>query len=135
MGFLDDVLGNVLGGGGQGGSNALISALIQMIQSQPGGLPGLLQKLSHSGLGDVVSSWISTGGNLPISADQLQSALGGDFIEKLAGMTGMSAGDAANGLAGALPKITDMLTPQGSIPDGDALMRGLGDLLSKLGGR
>ena len=34
-------------------------------------------------LGDVVQSWVSTGQNLPVSADQLQSALGVDRIDAL----------------------------------------------------
>ena len=35
-----------------------------------GGLGGLLQSLQGAGLGEVAQSWIGTGSNLPISADQ-----------------------------------------------------------------
>ena len=60
MGLLDDVknqVGNVSGGG----SNTLISGLLQMIQNQPGGLQGLVQSFHEKGMGGLVSSWISTG--------------------------------------------------------------------------
>jgi uncharacterized protein YidB (DUF937 family) len=48
--------------------------------SRGSGLGGLVQALQKNGLGDVVSSWISTGQNLPISAEQIQRGLGQDFF-------------------------------------------------------
>ena len=66
MGLLDNLenqaLGNVLGGG----SNSLVTGLLQIIQNQPGGLQGLVQSFHDKGMGGLVSSWISSGPNLPI---------------------------------------------------------------------
>ena len=35
--------------------------------SQGGGLGGLVQSFERSGLGNIMSSWVGTGQNLPIS--------------------------------------------------------------------
>jgi uncharacterized protein YidB (DUF937 family) len=78
MGLLDDMetkaIASLLGGG----SNPMAASLLQMINNHPGGLPALLQSFHDKGLGDIVSSWVGTGQNLPISADQIQHVLGGD---------------------------------------------------------
>ena len=79
MGLLDglenQVLGNMMGGGN---SNPLVAGILQMIQSQPGGLQGLVQTFHDKGLGGIASSWVSTGQNQPISADQIHQTLGSD---------------------------------------------------------
>lgn len=134
MGLLDDMLRGFLGGGGQGGGS-LLQAAIEMIQSQPGGLAGLLEKLRASGLDDVVGSWIGMGKNAGISADQLGQVLGGDFLGQLAQKTGLPANEAASGLADMLPRIVDMLTPQGALPGQETLQAGLLDVLRKVSGR
>ena len=50
--------------------------LHQNMQAE-GGLGGLLSKFNQAGLGDQVASWVGTGQNLPVSADQLGQVLGG----------------------------------------------------------
>ena len=67
-----------------GSSNPLASGLLQMINNTPGGLPGLLQNFHDKGLGGLASSWVGTGQNLPISADQVQHVLGSDQVKQLA---------------------------------------------------
>ena len=136
MGLLDQVVGALGGaqGGGQGAGQAeLINAVIGMLGSGSGGHAGglgeLVARFQQGGLGDVVSSWISTGQNLPISAEQLGSVLGQDAIAGLAQKTGMPAGDLASQLSQMLPQIVDSLTPNGQLPQG-----GLGDIGSLLGG-
>lgn len=136
MGLLDQVVGALGGaqGGGQGAGQAeLIHAVIGMLGSSAGGHAGglgeLVARFQQGGLGDVVSSWISTGQNLPISAEQLGSVLGQDAIAGLAQKTGLPAGDLASQLSQMLPQIVDGLTPNGQLPQG-----GLGDIGSLLGG-
>ncbi len=145
MGLLDSILGSVLGGGAQGqssGQAALINAVIQMVANKAGGavggagasgaaggLGGLIGALTQGGLGNVASSWVGTGQNLPVSADQLQSALGGGgggLLAQLAQQAGMSHGDAASGLSQILPGLVDKLTPDGQIPQQDSLDKLLG---------
>ena len=136
MGLLDSVLGSAMGalqGGGQGGGgNAMLMQVIgALLQGQGGGaaggagamgglggLGGLLQQLQQGGLGEAAQSWVSTGQNLPVSADQLQSALGADRIDALAQQVGMPAGDLSSQLAQYLPQVVDQLTPNGQLPDG-----------------
>ena len=61
---------------------------------------------------------MSTGQNLPVSSDQLQSALGADRIGALARQVGMPAGDLGSQLAQYLPQVVDQLTPDGQLPTG-----------------
>lgn len=142
MGLLDSVLGGAMGalqGGGQGGAggNAMLMQVIgSLLAGQQGGAGGglgaLLQQLQQGGLGDAVQSWVATGQNQPVSADQLHAALGGDRIGALAQQAGMPAGDLASQLAQVLPQVVDRLTPNGQLPAGGAE---LGDLLGgALGG-
>jgi len=66
MGFLEDMAGKELTSLGGSSSNPLLSTVMQMINNQPGGLAGLVQQFHDKGLGSLVSSWVSTGQNLPI---------------------------------------------------------------------
>lgn len=133
MGLLDSVVG-ALAGGQSGGNNGLMGAVMQLINSQPGGLGGLVQSFQQGGLGEIVNSWVSTGQNLPISAEQLQSVLGGGRLQDIATQLGVSPEQAAGSLADLLPQVVDKLTPNGRIPEGggDLLAQGM-DLLKKGG--
>ena len=135
MGLLDSILGSVLGGGQNqnSGQAVLINAVIQMIANKgggAGGLAGLVQSLTQGGLGHVASSWVGTGQNLPVSADQLQSALGGGsgggLLAQLAQQAGLSHGETAAQLSQILPGLVDKLTPDGQVPQQDTLENMLG---------
>jgi uncharacterized protein YidB (DUF937 family) len=140
MGLLDSMLGQVLGGaqgGASGGGNnaALLQAVIGMLGNDApgGGLDGLIAGFQRGGLGDVMSSWISSGQNQPISADQLGQVLGPDALSALTRQSGGQSGDVLGQLAQLLPQVIDQLTPQGQVP-----ASGLGntsDLLGMLGPR
>ena len=76
---------------------------------------------------------MGTGQNLPVSADQLHSALGGDQVAALAQQTGLPVGDLMGQLAQMLPQVVDQLTPNGQVPDGGADLGGLlGNVLGGL---
>jgi len=78
MGFLDDVVGKVKEAVGGGEHSALASEVLGLLSagSEGGGLQGVIQSFKDKGLGDIMSSWIGTGQNLPISGDQLKTGLG-----------------------------------------------------------
>ena len=149
MGLLDSVLGSAMGalaGSGQGAQGAqgaggavLMQVLGSLLGGQGGaaggfgGLGGLLQQLQQSGLGDAVQSWVSNGQNLPISADQLHSALGGDRVSAMAQQAGMSQDDLMGQLAHMLPQVVDHLTPGGELPT-DGGTAAAGDISASLGG-
>lgn len=70
----------------------------------PGGVEGVLTKLQQGGLGEVVSAWCS-GEHLPISPDQLQSALGDEHVQQIAQSMGVDPDQALATLAQHLPKL------------------------------
>lgn len=134
MGLLDQVVG-ALSGGQAGGNNALLETVMQLVSNpQTGGLGGLVQSLEKAGLGNVASSWVGNGANLPISADQISSVLGGSTVAGLAEKLGMSHEQVSGGLAQMLPQIVDHLTPNGQVPQGggDLLAQGMELLKGKL---
>jgi len=124
------------GGGGQvGGQAALLQMVLGMLanngqgggQGGAGGLGALLQQFQAAGLGEQVNSWVGTGQNLPVSAEQLQGAFGADQMSQMAEKMGLSTGDLGAQLSQMLPQVVDQLTPNGQMPSGD-----LGDLLGGL---
>ncbi len=134
MGFLDEMakgaLGKVLGGGSS--QNPLMDIVFGLISNpQTGGLQGLIQTFKEKGLGDAVSSWISTGENQPVSGGQIQQALGGNFIQQIAEKLGSSGAEVSGGLANFLPEIIDKLTPNGTLPEGNQLQQSLESLKEK----
>jgi len=100
---LGGLLGGLFGGGAAG------SAL-------SGGLNDLLKQFQQNGLGDKAESWIGTGPNRPISAGELERALGPERIAWLVNETGMSREELLAGLRKQLPDAVDKLTPEGRVP-------------------
>ena len=122
MGLLDQVVG-AMAGGQSGGNNALLETVMKMVSDpQNGGLQGLIQSFQQGGLGDIVNSWVSKGQNLPISAEQLQSVLGGSALGNIASQLGMNPEEASGSLASMLPQLIDSLTPNCEVPQGNDLM-------------
>lgn len=135
MGLFDQVAG-ALGGDSGEGENSSLSSIMELINNPNiGGLSGLIGKLQQGGLKEVVGSWVSTGENLPVSADQLSSVLGSETIGNLAGRMGLSQEQASGSLAEMLPRIIDQLTPDGQVPEGDLASQGMDLLKGKLFGQ
>ncbi len=133
MGLFDSVVG-ALSGAQSGGGNSLMNVVMQLINDpQNGGLGGLLKTFEQGGLGDVVKSWVASGQNLPISADQLQAVLGSGKLQEIAAQLGISPEQASTSLAEMLPKVVDHLTPNGQLPEGGNLLAEGMDLLKKSG--
>lgn len=114
--------------------STLLQHATEMLQSQPGGLQGVIDKFHAAGLGEQVTSWIGSGSNLPINAEQLQAALGSGPIAALAEKLGINPADAASHLSTILPGLIDHATPGGQVASNDVLSEGLGMLKSKLFG-
>jgi uncharacterized protein YidB (DUF937 family) len=146
MGILDTILGaiknqatnNATPGSATvpgGTDHNLLESVIGMVSDpQSGGLSGLIEKISAGGLGDQVASWVSTGQNLPVTAEQIQAVLGSSFVQGLAAKMGINTADVAGSLASLLPQVIDKLTPDGQVPgDNNLLEMGLSGLTSLLG--
>jgi uncharacterized protein YidB (DUF937 family) len=138
--MIDGLLGSLLSGLGSGAGggtsgNVQQSPLLQMalqVMQQNGGLAGILGKFQQAGYGTQANSWVSTGQNLPISADVLQQVLGSGALGQLAERMGMAPGAAAGSLADTLPNVIDRMTPQGRIPDdGDDMVEQVLAMLTK----
>jgi len=133
MGLLDNLLGKVTGQCGGGAEAQLLNAVTGMLGNQSsGGLAGLVDQFTKSGLGDVVSSWVGTGKNLPISAEQITKVLGSAQLGDLAKQAGLTPEKASSMLASVLPGLVDSLTPKGNVPNGDLLQQALSMFKGKL---
>ena len=133
MSLLDQVVG-AMAGSQSGEQGNMLQTVMQLLNNpQTGGLSGLVQSLQQGGLGDVVNSWISNGQNQPVSADQIQSALGGSSLQGMAEQMGMSAEQASGSLAELLPQLINQMTPNGQLPEGGNMLAQGMDLLKKGG--
>ena len=98
---LGGLLGNI------GGPGGLLS----------GGLKELVDRFSANGQRDAVDSWVHTGPNKDVSADQLKTAIGPDVLTALAQQTGLSETELLARLSRELPGAVDKYTPDGRIPE------------------
>ncbi|ADI31098.1 YidB family protein [Methylotenera versatilis] len=114
MSLFDDVAGAVMGkvmGGNQGG----MAQIAMEMFNQHGGLNGVLDKFKQGGLGDLAASWVGTGANLPISADQISSVLGSGAIAEMAAKFGITPEVLSTQIAQHLPSVIDKMTPNGEV--------------------
>jgi uncharacterized protein YidB (DUF937 family) len=95
---LPAVLGEVLGTGSQGGLSAIVA------------------KLQQAGLGNLVNSWLGSGQNLPITADQIKQVLGSNVVRQLAAKYNIPVDQIAEVLAHQLPIAVDKASPDGKLP-------------------
>ena len=126
MGLLDELggglkgaLGQVLGQAlGQGDANALPGLLSQVLaKTELGSASGLLAKLQESGLGSQVASWLGSGTNLPVTADQLRSALGNEQVQQIANAIGLPVDKILPALSEHLPAAIDKMSPNGTLQE------------------
>ncbi|MCF3947630.1 YidB family protein [Acidiphilium iwatense] len=117
MGLFDQVSGMVSGalGGGSGGVAGQLMGVLQ--QNGISGVSGLVQQFEQNGLGAHVASWVGSGENLPISADQVQQVLGSPVIASIAQKFGVDPQTAAQLIAQHLPAAVDQATPGGAVAD------------------
>jgi uncharacterized protein YidB (DUF937 family) len=92
---------------------ALISAVLA--KTNLGDLQGLVAKLQQGGLNEQVQSWLGDGANLPVTADQIRSALGNQQVQELARHFGLPVDTALKLLAEHLPTTVDQASPNGTI--------------------
>lgn len=119
-------LTNLLGGQADGqaaGSGSLIALAGQLIE-RSGGVQGLVSSLQQHGLGGAAQSWVGTGGNQPVSGEQLGQALqsGGlaSVVHDAAAKMGVDPSDLMAKLSQVLPHAVDHLTPGGQAADAGA---------------
>jgi uncharacterized protein YidB (DUF937 family) len=133
MGLLDSLLGKITGGGGSGVESQILNAVVGMLGNQgSGGLNSIISALTKGGLGDIAQSWVGTGANKPIAADQIMNVLGDSTVKDIASKLGIAPETVGSTLAKVLPNVVDKLTPNGKIPTDDLLAQGLNLLKGNL---
>jgi uncharacterized protein YidB (DUF937 family) len=121
-----------------GGSHGIFTAVLELINNNPGGLNGIIQQFEQKGAGGIIQSWVSNGENQPISSDQLRNVLGSDVISGLAQKAGIDPDQASGLISQALPHVVNAATPEGTVPaegklNTESVLGTLGGLASLLG--
>ena len=112
MGLLDGLIGGAIG--------AEMATAVNGLIEKHGGIQGIVSQFQKQGLGPTVQSWISTGPNQTMTADQVHTVFGQDAIKAMAAKLGMQPDDLAAKLSTALPHVVDKLTPTGVVPKAGA---------------
>jgi len=132
---------NILGafdaipGGIPSNAGRLLPALLEQMRSYPGGVAGFLAALRQGGLGEAVSSWLSTGPNRTVTSDELRHAMGPDMLQVIASESGEGESGVLKGLTTLLPLVIDKLSPNGTLSDEELDTNELNGILSKVMGR
>jgi uncharacterized protein YidB (DUF937 family) len=117
MGLFDDIGGALKGIVGQVEGAAGPALLSAVLAKTEGGMGGLVAQLQSAGLGDQVKSWLGDGANLPVSIDQLKSAINLEQITKIAQELHLPVDGVLKVLADHLPAAVDHASPNGELPE------------------
>lgn len=142
--MFDDIIGNV---GSKFGLGDKAGPLVQMIigklqaQFQQGGIEGVLGMFKGKGLGEIFGSWVGGGPNQALAPNQVDDALGEDFVQEASQKLEMEPDQVREATAEILPEAVNKMTPSGELTGdfGGILeqaksMFGGSDLLGGLGG-
>ena len=111
---LGGLLGSLLGGSG-------------------GGLADLIAGFERAGFGTQAQSWVGRGANQAMPSDAIEQVFGRGGLAEIARRAGVSEADASRGLSQLLPEVVDRVTPDGQVPQADALVASVEALRRRLG--
>jgi uncharacterized protein YidB (DUF937 family) len=119
MGLLDSIVSSALKGMmSSPDSQGLPGALSQILgKTDLGSIGGLLAHLQQAGLDRQVGSWLGNGTNMPISPDQLRSALGDGHLQQMGNSAGVPVDQLMKMLAQFLPGTVDRMSPNGALEE------------------
>ena len=120
MGLFDNLANNVMTK--VMGDKAPMAKLAMELFQQYGGLPGILQTLKNGGLTEQVDSWVGTGANLSVSAQQIGTALGDSVLTGIATKLDISKEELAAKIAKYIPEVVNQVTPNGVVENNPALI-------------
>ncbi len=114
-------------GAGSAGNSTAMSALSGLMGDSKGGtgLGDIVSKMQGGDMASIASSWLGSGSNSPINADQLRGLFGKDKISQFASQLGTDEDSALSGLC-----MIDQGSPDGSLLD---LLGGVGGLAKMAG--
>lgn len=121
-----DKIADLLGGGskdGESGSSDVLGRIGDLLVGDKspkkvvdGGLGDLIDQFKQSGQQEAADSWVKTGPNQEVTADQLRQALGPDVLADVSSRTGLSVDELVARLSRTLPDAVDRYTPDGRLP-------------------
>jgi uncharacterized protein YidB (DUF937 family) len=122
MSFLSGIVGNLMGQT-EGGASPVHDVLAGLvgggqqgdISANQGGLTGLIENFQQAGLGDMIQSWIGNGPNQSVLPEQIRSAMGNEWVQRMASASGLVPEDLLNHLSQHLPNAVDAMTPDSRI--------------------
>jgi uncharacterized protein YidB (DUF937 family) len=120
MGLFDNLANNMMTK--VMGDKAPMAKLAMELFQQYGGLPGILQTLKNGGLTEQVDSWVGTGANLNVSAQQIGTALGDSVLTGIATKLDISREELAAKIAEYIPDVVNQVTPNGVVENNPALI-------------
>jgi uncharacterized protein YidB (DUF937 family) len=126
------------GGGGGGGLGDLIGVVLdggRGSSGSGGGLGDLLSQLQRAGFGAQADSWVGRGQNQPIPPEGMDEVFGREGVSQIARHLGVSEAETRRGLSQLLPEVVDRVTPEGRVPDLDALSASVDALTRRTGRR
>ena len=110
-GIIGSLEGLMQGGSTAGGAGNLLSEAFQ----SAGGVSGIVSKFQQAGMGDKAQSWVGSGGNMSLAAEEVTKVFPPQQIESWAAQHGIPAGAAAGLLAHLLPHAVDGQTQGGQM--------------------
>src|SRR6202521_6093953 len=96
MGMFHGILGGVVG--------AEMAMVVNGLIQKHGGIQGVVHQLQQQRWSGTVRSWVGTGANQPITADQIHQAFGSDTVKELAANICISPDVLAAKLSQVLPQ-------------------------------
>ncbi len=129
-GMLGQILGGLLGSGGQQGQQSPIVGVLQQVLATKDangntGVAAIVSRFQSAGAGQQVQSWVGTGSNQPVSPDQVDQAFGSEQIATWAQQAGTTPEAMRQVLSQAVPHVVDHMTPAGEVPTQSANLSGL----------
>jgi outer membrane protein OmpA-like peptidoglycan-associated protein/uncharacterized protein YidB (DUF937 family) len=113
--------------------STLIRGLLSLMTNEAnGGIQGFVDRFRSAGLGDLIASWL--GGPVqatasPLTAQNVESALGAPALEELAASSGLSRAAAGSALAFLVPRVMGLLAPTGTLPSDTSVLARVSDFL------
>ena len=95
----------------------LVSQYLDLAKTEIGDTAGLIARLRQGGLEQEVESWLGPGPNLPVSPEQLRSALGESVVDQVVAVTGIPTEKLLVLIAGYLPSAVDAMSPNRTIEE------------------
>jgi uncharacterized protein YidB (DUF937 family) len=132
MGLMD-LVQDFAGASGNADHAKVAGGLLEELQSQPGGIGGVLQAFQQNGMGGVAQQW-ANGQTQPANPSDIEAGLGGSgMIDSIAQRTGLSPTVVKAGLAAAVPILVHHMVsnghltadgqPTGSTPEAGSLLQ------------